>query len=59
MPTLKLEEDAPEYDEAQDVDYEQGAGPDHEEGRQGEFADAFADPDSEKASQEWYARKPK
>ncbi len=58
MTTVKLE-DAPDYDEAQDVEYDAGADPDYDEGGQREFADDFADHDSEEASQEWYARKQK
>lgn len=54
MATIKLDvEEMPDYDEAVDAEYDQEADPDYAEGEQGEFADDFADPDSEEASQEW------
>ena len=50
----------PSYDEGADPDYAADTDPDYEEGVQGEFADDFADPDSEEAgSQEWYKRSQK
>jgi hypothetical protein len=42
---------APNYDEAADPDHEQAPDPDYDESSQGEFADSFIDSDSEDASQ--------
>jgi hypothetical protein len=62
---MSLQKFAPEvqtedYDEAADPSYNEGADPDYDECGQGEFADDFADPDSEEAgSQEWYKRSQK
>jgi len=43
-------DEAPTYDEATDTDYETFADPDYDEGSQGEFADEFHGPDSEEVS---------
>ena len=46
---------APTYDEATDPDYDDLADPDYDEGSQGEFADDFTnDGPGEEPSQEYY-----
>ena len=60
MVTVKLDrEDAPLYDEAYDVDYEDPGHPDVDEGAQVEFPEGFADEDAEESSQEWRPRSQK
>jgi len=49
---------APTYDEATDSDYDL-VDPDYDEGSQGEFADDFTEPDYEEAGQEYRPRKQK
>ena len=57
MATVKLDrEDAPLYDEAYDVDYENSGHPDVDEGAQVEYPEDFADADAEEGSQEWRPR---
>ena len=51
MPTVKLDrEDAPLYDEAYDVDYEDQGHPEVDEGAQAEYPEGFADEDAEESS---------
>lgn len=64
---LKPDPAEPDYDEAVDVsyddapqtDYDEGAQPDYDETAQADSPSEFSDPDSQEASQEWYARKQK
>ena len=59
MATVKLDrEDAPDYDEAQDVEYPDAGQPDFDEGPQTEYSEGFADAEDE-CSQEWRARSQK
>ena len=60
MATVKLDrEDAPTYDEAHDVDYEDQGHPEVDEGVQVEYPEGFADEDVEESSQEWRSRSQK
>ena len=60
MATLKLDrEDAPSYDEAPDVDYEDQGQPDVDQGAQAEYPEGFANEDAEEGSQEWRPRSQK
>ena len=60
MATVKLDrEDAPSYDEAYDVDYEEQGQPDNDEGAHVEYPEGFADEDAEESSQEWRPRSQK
>ena len=60
MATVKLDrEDAPLYDEAYDVDYEDQGHPEVDEGAHVEFPEGFADEDAEESSQEWRPRSQK
>jgi hypothetical protein len=57
----------PDYDEAIDPEYDQGADPDYDdviqpsydEGAQPDYDTDVADPDAQEASQEWSLRKQK
>jgi hypothetical protein len=60
MATLKLDpEDAPDYDEAQDVQYPDEGQPDFDEGPQVEYGEGFANADEDVGSHEWQARSQK
>ena len=60
MATVKLDcEDAPSYDEAYDVDYEDPGHPEVDEGAQVEYPEGFVDEGVEESSQEWRSRSQK
>lgn len=72
MKTLRTAPDAPDFDQAADLTYDQAPtydeaadpdydsiDPDYDEGQQHEFANDFSEPDYEDAGQEYRPRKQK
>jgi hypothetical protein len=65
MKTLRTSPDAPDFDEAAGLTYDEAptydeaAEPDYDEGQQREFADDFAEPDYGDVGQEYWPREQK
>jgi hypothetical protein len=64
MKTIRTSPNAPDFDEAAGLTYDEAADPDYDlvdpdydESSQGEFANDFTEPDDEEAGQEYQPRK--